>query len=104
MKRFTKYPSGYIKASSDDIKYYEIEFANVDENSDISDLEPDADEFYSICIRGRRKPSIKEAEEFCRKDMAMSGNNIVVNVAELTPEEAHAFYDMDREDELPVFS
>ena len=103
MRKFTKYPSGYIKASSDGIKYYEIEFANIDENSDVSDLDPDADEFYSICIRGRRKPSIKEAEEFCREDMVRSGNNIVVNVAELTPEEAHAFYDMGREDEFPVF-
>ena len=103
MRRFTKFPQGYVKASSDDIKYYEIEFANIDENSSFADLDPDADEFYSICIRGRRKPSIKEAEEFCAEDMEQSGNNIVVNVSELTPEEAHAFYDMDREDTFPIF-
>ena len=103
MRKFTKYPNNYVKASSGGIKYYEIEFANIDENSSFDDLEPDADEYYSICIRGRRKPSIKEAEEFCAEDMKMSGNNIVVNVSELTSEEAHRFYDMDREGTFPIF-
>lgn len=90
-----------IGASIDsDIKYYEIEFADV---NDESDLDPDADDSQFICILGKRKPSIKEAEEFCAEDMKLLGSNTIVNISELTPEEAHAFYDMSNEDSYPIF-
>lgn len=103
MRKFTKYPRGYIKASSesDDIKYYEIELANV--NGD-EDLEPNADDTYCMCILGKREPSIKEAEEFLANDMKKLGYNCVVFVAEITPEEADAFYDMRNKANFPVFS
>ena len=102
MRRFTKYPTSYVNASteSDDIKFYEVELANVD---DVDDLEPDRDDGYSICILGRRKPSIKEAEEFLAEDMKNLGYNCVVNVSEITPYEAEHFFDMTNKDKFPIF-
>ena len=74
-------------------KYYEIEFGNW---KDLSDL-------YSICIVGTRKPTLKEAEEFCREDMVNMGYEYVNDVDEISVEEAHKFFDMENEDSFPVF-
>lgn len=80
--------------------YYEIEF----------DHEPRAREWsdesigdYSICIIGKRKPTIKEAEEFCKKDMEQMGYEYVVAVREIDSNEAHMFFDMTQEEKFPVF-
>ena len=60
-------------------KYYEVEFGNWE---DLSDL-------YSICIVGTRKPSLKEATEFCDRDFEIvlfNGKEIRVHtLGELLP-------------------
>ena len=92
MRRFIKYPQGYVKASTDDIKYYEVMFDTIPRNEE--DLDGDVVGEYSICIRGRRRPSLKEAAEFCKEDMDIMsksyGELFVVNVAEISKEEAYA--------------
>lgn len=81
-------------------KYFEIEFDN-DKRS--RDTDGDIVGDYSICIIGTRKPSIEEAEQFCKSDMEQMGYKYVVNVLEIDAEEAHSFFDMERESEFPVF-
>ena len=51
-------------------RYFEIEFDNFTRNRD-----PDGDIVgdYSICIIGVRKPTIQEAEQFCKHDMEITG-------------------------------
>jgi len=104
-RKFTKYPQGYVKASTDDIKYYEVMFDTVPRNEE--DLDGDVVGEYSICIRGRRRPSLKEATEFCKEDMNIMsksyGDLFVVNVAEIDKEDAYTFFDMDNEDKYPIF-
>jgi hypothetical protein len=58
---------------------------------------------YSICIRGIREPSKKEAKEFLEKDMESLGYDTVSFVNETTLEEAKNFYDMENEDKFPIF-
>lgn len=105
MRKFTKYPPGYVKASTDNIKYYEVMFDTIPRN--IEDLDGDVVGEYSICIRGTRRPSLKEAAEFCKEDMEIMsksyGDLFVVNVAEISKEEAQAFFNMDNEDTFPIF-
>ena len=81
-------------------KYYEIEFDNAPRGREWSD-ESIGD--YSICIIGKRKPTIKEAEEFCKKDMDQMGYKYVVAIREIDSDEAHTFFDMSQEEKLPVF-
>ncbi len=84
-----------------DKKYYEIEFDNEPRGKELSD-----DEYignYSICIIGKRKPTIKEAEEFYKNDMKQMGYKFVVAVREVDSDEAHSFFDMDNEEKYPVF-
>lgn len=79
-------------------KYYEIEFdheCRTIENESVGD--------YSVCIIGGRKPTIKEAEEFCKKDMKQMGYEHVVAIREVDSYEAHTFFDMDQEEKFPVF-
>ena len=66
-----------------------------DENETIGD--------YSICIIGERKPTYKEAETFCKKDMEEMGYKYVVAVREIDAYEAHNFFDMENEKNFPVF-
>ena len=73
--------------------YYEVEFGNW---KNLEDL-------YSICIVGIRKPTLKEAEEFCKKDMVSMGYEYVNDVEEISGEEAHKFFDMENENDYPVF-
>ena len=84
-----------------DKKYYEIEFDNEPRGRELSDDEYIGD--YSICIIGKRKPTIKEAEEFCKNDMKQMGYKFVVAVREVDSDEAHSFFDMDNEEKYPVF-
>ena len=78
-------------------KYFEVEFARYIGNSEdyISD--------YSICIIGKREPSIKEATEFCKEDLEKLGYDFVSNVFPLSSEEAHSFFDMENEEVFPIF-
>ncbi len=112
---FKKYPLKYaepvsssstIKASTDNIKYYEVMFDTVPRNEE--DLDGDVVGEYSICIRGTRRPSLKEAAEFCKEDMEIMsksyGDLFVVNVAEISKEEAQTFFNMDNEESFPIFS
>lgn len=83
-----------------DKKYFEIEFDN---DKRARDTDGDIIGDYSICIIGERKPSIEEAEEFCKKDMDKMGYKYVVSVNEIDEEEAHTFFDMEKENSFPVF-
>jgi len=58
---------------------------------------------YGICIRGLKKPSIKEAEEFCKDDMELFESDSVEWVEELSYSEACKYYDMETDDDYPVF-
>lgn len=58
---------------------------------------------YSICIRGLRKPTKKEAKKFLEKDMKNLGYDIVKFVCETTLEEAKDFYYMENESDFPIF-
>lgn len=81
-------------------RYFEIEFDNFTRNRDTDgDIVGD----YSICIIGVRKPTIQEAEQFCKHDMEITGYKYVVNVLEIDREAAHKFFDMENEDRLPIF-
>lgn len=82
-------------------KYFEIEFSN---DNTIDRSTEGCDEDYSICIIGNECPSIKEAEDFCKKDMDKMGYKYVVSITEISKEEAHTFFDMEKEDNFPVFN
>lgn len=69
------------------MKYYEIDFDNE----------------YGICIKGTRKPTIKEAEEFCKTDIEQSNAEHVIFINETTLEDACHFYAMENEEQFPVF-
>lgn len=59
------------------------------------------DDGYSICIKGVRKPTRKEAAEFLtEKDL--EGRN-VSRVVEWSREDAETAFDFEREAEWPVF-
>lgn len=73
--------------------YYEVVFRSHDKFEDT----------YSICIKGTREPTIKEAEEFCKEDMKNIGYDCVDEVIEITEEEANMFFDMENECKWPVF-
>lgn len=67
-----------------DIKYYELDFDNN----------------YGMLIKGVRKPSIKEANDFVKHDL--HGSN-VVGVFSIEETEARAFYDFTNENRWPIF-
>lgn len=79
----------------ENIKYYEVEMS--------SKTQPEEMGTYSICIKGLRKPTKKEAEEFIKKDLNSSGYDYVSFVNEIDLEEAKCFYDMENEANFPVF-
>ena len=72
--------------------YYEVVFCNA--GNSYTD---------SICIKGTRKPTFTEAREFCKKDMEKMGYNQILNVIEMTEDEAYIFFDMERECKWEVF-
>lgn len=84
------------------MRYFEIEFDNEPRNQDGADGDCVGD--YSICILGESEPTIQEASEFCKSDMEQMGYKYVVNVLEIDADEAHKFFDMEKEDEFPVFA
>lgn len=57
----------------------------------------------SICIKATRKPTIKEAEEFCKRDMRLLRYEYVVNVKWMGMYEALKIFDMSDNYEWPVF-
>ena len=72
--------------------YYEVTFGSVTKK-----------ETDSICIKATRKPTIKEAEEFCKRDMRLLRYEYVVNVRWLSMYEALNIFDMSDNYEWPVF-
>lgn len=83
------------------MRYFEIEFDNEDRGAD---WDENCTGDYSICIQGKRKPSRKEAAEFCKSDMERMGYKYVVGVTEIDKEEAETFFDMENaESRFPVF-
>lgn len=77
----------------ENIKYYEVEFGKREDETDV----------FSMCIVGVRKPTIEEAEKFLASDLEMMGYDHVNEVIEIDFEEAHNFFDMERENNFPVF-
>ena len=74
-----------------EIKYYEVCFGKTD----------------SICIKGTRKPSKFEAEQFLYNDMVKMGFDTkrgVTRIIELSKEEAFSAFDMEETERiLPIF-
>lgn len=81
-------------------RYFEIEFSN-DNTIDRSTEGHETD--CSICIIGTRCPSFEEATIFCKTDMEKLKRKYVVSITEISKEEAYNYYDMENEDNLPVF-
>lgn len=77
----------------ENIKYYEVEFGKREDETDV----------FSMCIIGVRKPTIEEAEKFLAKDLEMMGYDNVTEVLEIDYYEAHNFFDMERENQFPIF-
>lgn len=77
----------------ENIKYYEVEFGKKADETDV----------FSMCIVGVRKPTIEEAEKFLVKDLEIMGYDHVNEVLEIDFNEAHKFFDMERENHFPVF-
>ena len=77
----------------ENIKYYEVEFGKKADETDV----------YSMCIVGVRKPTIEEAEKFLASDLEMMGYDYITEVWEIDFDEAHNFFDMERENDFPVF-
>lgn len=58
----------------------------------------------SLCITGMRKPTVEEATKFITNDLKnVFESSNVMEVRELTKDEAHKFYDMDSMQTMPVF-
>lgn len=77
-------------------QYYECEFAKGTEDNYTSNG-------YSICIVAKREPTLEEATEFLKQDLEYIGYDFVSNIFPLTYEEAHDMFDMDNEENFPVF-
>lgn len=78
----------------EDIKYYEVEFGKREDKTDV----------FSMCIVGVRKPTIEEAEKFLAEDLEMMGYDHITEVLEIDYDEAHNFFDMERENQFPIFA
>lgn len=75
------------------IRYFEVEFGKKQDAADV----------FSMCIVGVRKPTIEEAEKFLADDLNKMGYDHVTEVLEIDYEEAHKFFDMERENDFPIF-
>ena len=64
-------------------------------------FEAEFDNGGSICCRGKRLPTIAEANIFCAADVKINGE--VVSVVEISAEEANLFFDTDNIDAWPIF-
>lgn len=92
------FKNGYLlgevrETHGNDVKYYEVEFGKSEK----------PDDNFSMCILGRRMPSVDEAKEYLAETMELLGYNEVTKVLEITSEEAYNFFDMDNEANFPVF-
>lgn len=76
-----------------DYKYYEVVFRSRKSLTDTN----------SICIKATRKPTFREAEEFCKEDIKKMGYDYVIEVIEMTEQEAYIFFDMETECKWLVF-
>lgn len=74
--------------------YYELEFVIGCFNGEVNHTS-------SMCVLGYRKPTIEEAKEFWKKDIYE--DETLINIYELTKEEAYENFDMSRESEYPIF-
>lgn len=74
------------------MRYFEIIFSGSCGDSELS-----------ICILGEDKPTILEAESFCRDDITYFKCNGVQEIIELSREEAYQSFDMSCESKLPIF-
>lgn len=76
------------------VKYFEVDMESTkDQNAGT----------YSICIKGMRKPNIEEAKLFLKSDMENLGYDSITFINETTLEEAKNFYNMEKEDDFPIF-
>lgn len=78
----------------EEIKYYELVFS-------IDCFDGELKHLSSMCVLGYREPTIEEAKEFWKTDCENIGE--LIGIYELTKEEAYHDFDMEREDEFPIF-
>jgi hypothetical protein len=69
------------------VNYYEIDFGHE----------------WSMVIKGIRKPTIEEAEEFCKNDVEKTGWHVIAVGDAETYDEVAPFFDMSNDDKFPVF-
>ena len=74
------------------MRYFEIIFSGGCDDSELS-----------ICILGEDKPTISEAELFCKDDISLFKCSGVSEVIELSREEACQSFDMSCESKRPIF-
>lgn len=74
------------------MRYFEIIFSGGCDDSELS-----------ICILGEDKPTILEAELFCKDDISLFKCSGVSEVIELSREEAYQSFDMSSENKFPIF-
>lgn len=74
-------------------KYYVLEFI----------INGDKHHTSSMCVLGYKKPTIEEAKEFWKKDCELYGDETLVDIYEISQEEAYLGYDMEKENEFPIF-
>ncbi|BAL85133.1 hypothetical protein SELR_pSRC300600 (plasmid) [Selenomonas ruminantium subsp. lactilytica TAM6421] len=72
------------------MKYYELIFGNYKENPD-----------WSIVIKGIRKPTVIEANEFCASDVAYYGE--VTEVFDISEDDVYTDFHTENIDNWPVF-
>lgn len=68
-------------------KYYEVEFEDT----------------YGMVIKGKRRPTYREAEEFLKEDMKNMRVKEVISITEISEDEARLFFDFSNEQRWPVF-
>ena len=75
------------------VNFYEVEMRN----------SKNMEDSYSMCIKGIRKPNIKEAKDFLKNDLKNLGYDLISDILEISKEEAFNFFDMENEKKFPIF-
>lgn len=85
------------------IKYIEVEFAHGKREDYTPDTIDTEDSITSICILAKREGTLEELEQFCKTDIHELGYDFIWSATVIPKEEAHLYFDMADENNLPVF-
>ena len=85
------------------IRYFECVFGTEEDRKYSAEECDHYSENYSECILGVRKPTLEEATEFLSNDLNTHGYECIIDVLEISEDEANTFFDMEHADVFPVF-